>query len=99
VSVLTPRRFWTLVSGLPREGAFTAHLLANDRTQHEATGQEPPRWRAYFGRSPLWELTADLYDLTHQIAAGKKHIPSYPRDPAVKPRVLEIDELTDDMWR
>jgi len=98
---LTPRRFWVLVSGLPLDGAFAAHLRAAARTEQDATGQEPPMWRAYFGRTPLWELVADLFDLTHQIAAGKKRIQPYPRDPKPQQpqqRVLRIDELTDDMW-
>lgn len=86
------------MAGLPLDGVFAAHLRADARTREQAAGQEPPAWRTYFGRSPLWDIVADLYDLTHQIAAGKKPITPYPRDPQTAPRVLSIDELTDDMW-
>jgi hypothetical protein len=84
---LTVRRFLTLLARLPMDSAFAAELAAvaweekRDGIVREAP--EPPAWVTWFGRSPLWHLLADLYDLTVAVNSDpKKQRPTpYPRTP------------------
>jgi hypothetical protein len=99
-SRLSVRRFLTLLTRLPPDGAFAAELAAvawrekRDGVKRDATDQ--PEWLTWFGRSPLWYILADLYDLTAAVNSDpkKKRPDPYPRTPGgVKSGVPFADAL------
>ena len=84
---MTVRRFMTLLTRLPPDSAFAAELAAVAwREKRDGVTRDPseqPDWLTWFGRSSLWYLLADLYDLTVAVNSDpKKSKPTpYPRTP------------------